>query len=111
MAVPAMAGTAHAAYAFHETAVAFLLHGQPMLLPSRNVRSRLHAPCRGFLSGRNGGNLMKYPILFGCLAAAFTVTAVAADRDDFRAHGPFTRTPIKHLVVIFQENISYDHYF
>ena len=22
-----------------------------------------------------------------------------------------TRTPIKHLVVIFQENISFDHYF
>ena len=22
-----------------------------------------------------------------------------------------TATPIKHLVVIFQENISYDHYF
>src|SRR5579872_4683297 len=25
--------------------------------------------------------------------------------------GGFTATPIKHLVVIFQENISYDHYF
>jgi len=22
-----------------------------------------------------------------------------------------TKTPIKHLVVIFQENISFDHYF
>ncbi len=25
------------------------------------------------------------------------------------AHNP--RTPIKHLVVIFQENVSFDHYF
>jgi phospholipase C len=56
---------------------------------------------------------MKYPLLFGCLAAAFTVSTVAADDfDDFgRFHRPFTKTPIKHLVVIFQENISYDHYF
>ena len=25
--------------------------------------------------------------------------------------GPPTATPIKHLVVIFQENVSFDHYF
>src|SRR5579871_5695568 len=25
--------------------------------------------------------------------------------------GPITKTPIKHLVVIFQENVSFDHYF
>ena len=25
--------------------------------------------------------------------------------------GPGTATPIKHLVVIFQENVSFDHYF
>ncbi|MBV9605223.1 MAG: hypothetical protein JO027_08955, partial [Solirubrobacterales bacterium] len=25
--------------------------------------------------------------------------------------GPHTSTPIKHLVVIFQENVSFDHYF
>jgi len=29
-----------------------------------------------------------------------------ADKDDFKA-----TTPIKHVVVIFQENISFDHYF
>ena len=27
------------------------------------------------------------------------------------AEGPPTATPIKHLVVIFQENVSFDHYF
>ena len=32
--------------------------------------------------------------------------AFAHDRDDFP-----TTTPIKHLVVIFQENVSFDHYF
>ncbi|HEX2710853.1 MAG TPA: alkaline phosphatase family protein, partial [Candidatus Acidoferrales bacterium] len=57
---------------------------------------------------------------FKCLAAALlaTILAVAApsglaaqreddkDRDDSR-----TERPIKHLVVIFQENVSFDHYF
>jgi phospholipase C len=32
--------------------------------------------------------------------------AVAADHDDFP-----TRTPVRHVVVIFQENVSFDHYF
>ena len=43
-------------------------------------------------------------------AAAITLLpagpAFAADRDDFK-----TATPIKHVVVIFQENVSFDHYF
>ena len=25
--------------------------------------------------------------------------------------GPSTTTPIKHVVIIFQENVSFDHYF
>jgi phospholipase C len=33
-----------------------------------------------------------------------------ANRPDF-PEGPQTATPIKHLVVIFGENISFDHYF
>jgi phospholipase C len=46
------------------------------------------------------------------VAAATAITlmplysASANDRDDFP-----TRTPIKHVVVIFQENVSFDHYF
>src|SRR5882762_8567475 len=43
-------------------------------------------------------------------AAAITLLPVApvfgADRDDFS-----TKTPIKHVVVIFHENVSFDHYF
>ena len=55
---------------------------------------------------------MKHPIIFGCLTAAFAVSAAATV-----AHGAKfssnvrTKTPIKHLVVIFQENVSFDHYF
>ena len=33
------------------------------------------------------------------------------DRDHRHAHGLHTETPIKHLVVIFNENRSFDHYF
>ncbi|MBV8998839.1 MAG: alkaline phosphatase family protein [Solirubrobacterales bacterium] len=33
------------------------------------------------------------------------------DGDHGRGRGPATSTPIKHLVVIFQENVSFDHYF
>jgi phospholipase C len=35
-------------------------------------------------------------------------SALAANKDD---HDFKTDTPIKHLVVIFQENVSFDHYF
>ncbi len=43
-------------------------------------------------------------------AAAITLLPAApafgSDKDDFK-----TATPIKHVVVIFQENVSFDHYF
>src|ERR1700722_15198086 len=32
--------------------------------------------------------------------------ALPRDADDFQ-----TKTPIKHVVIIFQENVSFDHYF
>jgi phospholipase C len=44
----------------------------------------------------------------GCLTAAFIMASAAARADGDRN---FTTTPIKHLVVIFQENESFDHYF
>src|SRR5262249_16342033 len=44
--------------------------------------------------------------------AVATVGALAEDRDDDRDDQRVqTATPIKHLVVIFQENVSFDHYF
>jgi phospholipase C len=62
---------------------------------------------------------MHLPIGFGLvsalalLVASANIGAVADDRgnngDDFDQIR--TATPIKHLVVIFQENVSFDHYF
>jgi phospholipase C len=46
-------------------------------------------------------------------AAALLMTlpvVTRADHDHDRDHGD-TRTPIDHVVVIFQENVSFDHYF
>jgi phospholipase C len=40
------------------------------------------------------------------VATALSTGVLAAERD-----GATTQTPIKHLVVIFQENVSFDHYF
>jgi phospholipase C len=40
------------------------------------------------------------------LSAGSAASSVAADSDDFP-----TTTPIKHVVVIFDENITFDHYF
>ncbi len=56
---------------------------------------------------------MKHPIICGCMTAALALSAAtaSADRDDAGDRGVPTKTAIKHLVVIFQENISYDHYF
>jgi phospholipase C len=50
-------------------------------------------------------------------AAALTAGLIAATPSAIRANGndadsgPATTTPIKHVVVIFQENVSFDHYF
>ena len=48
-------------------------------------------------------------ILFSATMAvsAHTGTTTTSSRDN----GPKTATPIKHVVVIFQENVSFDHYF
>ena len=59
---------------------------------------------------------MRYPIIFGCMVAAFAfataqVGAFADDKDKDNNNAPATKTPIKHVVVIFQENASFDHYF
>lgn len=66
---------------------------------------------------------MRLPTALGLVSALALIVAGAAavaddhGRDD-HGHGEKrdfhlarTRTPIKHLVVIFQENVSFDHYF
>lgn len=45
-----------------------------------------------------------------CLAAAFVMLTTAAALAQPAQDLP-TATPIKHLIVIFQENVSFDHYF
>src|SRR5712671_5914015 len=52
---------------------------------------------------------MKHPMIFGCLTAAFVVST--AHGASLFSSNVRTKTPIKHLVVIFQENVSFDHYF
>jgi phospholipase C len=53
---------------------------------------------------------MKHPVIFGCLTAAFAISGTIAHGAD-NASRFQTKYPIKHLVVIFQENVSFDHYF
>ena len=48
-------------------------------------------------------------LLAGGAAATAAAASTAAPAAFKGAHG--TATPIKHLVVIFQENVSFDHYF
>jgi phospholipase C len=61
---------------------------------------------------------MRLPIALGMVSALTLAIAGASavaddqrgrDSDDF--HHVRTATPIKHVVVIFQENVSFDHYF
>jgi hypothetical protein len=60
---------------------------------------------------------MNHRIVFASLAVAFVFATPAVLADDRRGDDPddrrnaSTATPIKHLVVIFQENVSFDHYF
>jgi phospholipase C len=54
-------------------------------------------------------------LLFAALALAGASVAVAqahgGRHDGDHGNGGGTATPIKHVVVIFQENVSFDHYF
>jgi phospholipase C len=45
------------------------------------------------------------------LSAAGAVGSASGDPSPDSAAAAVTTTPIKHLVVIFQENVSFDHYF
>jgi phospholipase C len=55
-----------------------------------------------------------FAALATCAAAGLTVAAAApsfGEQPPSAAARTATATPIKHLVVIFQENVSFDHYF
>jgi phospholipase C len=46
-----------------------------------------------------------------CALAAIASLSLLTPAGTWAQPGPETNTPIKHVVVIFQENISFDHYF
>ena len=50
-------------------------------------------------------------LLAGTLPGAAFPASSSFGRGGFEGGNGDTSTPIKHLVVIFQENISFDHYF
>ena len=54
--------------------------------------------------------LRTFPALLGAAALAVCAAASAGPRE-LPAAREATATPIKHLVVIFDENVSFDHYF
>jgi len=57
---------------------------------------------------------MRLPTALGLVSAlALAVAAASAVADDGHrgSDDARTATPIKHIVVIFQENVSFDHYF
>ena len=50
-------------------------------------------------------------LLAGSSLAAAAATNLGAVNNTITTTTTTTTTPIKHLIVIFQENISFDHYF
>jgi phospholipase C len=57
------------------------------------------------------GSLLCFAAAMGLSVAGFIATSRADDSQGNHAERMNTATPIKHLVVIFQENVSFDHYF
>jgi len=60
---------------------------------------------------RKNLRLMAAAILAANIAITTAPLGALADPPPQRGSTPPTTTPIKHLVVIFQENVSFDHYF
>jgi phospholipase C len=68
-----------------------------MLTHNRRQKSSLSGRCCGRM------RVGFATVITGTILTALAAPSLAAD--------PSTRTPIKHLVIIFNENISFDHYF
>ncbi|MET7905242.1 alkaline phosphatase family protein [Streptomyces sp. NPDC005336] len=64
----------------------------------------------GSARGRRRSRVTRWGALAGAAALA-TVGGVAPAWAAPAHQGPDTATPVKHVVVIFDENISFDHYF
>jgi len=55
--------------------------------------------------------MVDWRAMLAALAAAAALAGAPSSRAADRDHDTQTLTPIKHIVVIFQENITFDHYF
>jgi len=51
------------------------------------------------------------PVVGAALLGLFSISPMTSSAADQTAPAASTATPIQHLVVIFQENVSFDHYF
>jgi phospholipase C len=51
------------------------------------------------------------PVMGAVLLGLFSISPMTSSAEDHTAANTSTATPIQHLVVIFQENVSFDHYF
>src|SRR5690348_4286617 len=51
------------------------------------------------------------PVVGAALLGLFSISPVTSSAEEQAPSASSTATPIQHLVVIFQENISFDHYF
>ena len=51
------------------------------------------------------------PVVGAALLGLFSISPMTTSAEDQTVSDASTATPVKHLVVIFQENISFDHYF
>ena len=75
----------------------------------------MHALTRSRLSRSRGGAARRLAGRSAALAAAVTVLSIQMPAGQTAQSNGFpnsaTQTPIQHLVVIFQENVSFDHYF
>src|SRR5215510_8859486 len=61
--------------------------------------------------GATGMTNLRSAVRFGHGAAALALMAFAATAGHAQETNKPTETPIKHVIVLFQENISFDHYF
>src|SRR5271170_4014542 len=76
--------------------------------PEPGSRLRRSSP-RSF---NQGGRMSKFfNRMAGLLMIGTLAVAVPATAADDAASRYATKTPIKHVVIIFQENVSFDHYF
>ena len=87
--------------------------------PGRSPRNGKPVAASGGLSAicQQGGTMRKWTRRLALVAVTAAVASLAATAhasvrgDGDGGHRDATRTPIQHVVVIFQENVSFDHYF